>query len=177
MYSKFIKIFSIVYLVIGAVVLADDNAYRIEVKVDKFKGDVCYLGYPYGDKKYLADTAELNDEGLFVFEGTKPLDGGLYFIYSPKNLYFDLIVAEPEFNLMTDTLDLIQHMKTEGSLENEVFFDYQRFMREKQKIAGELSEQLKKASEQQEKDKISDQLKSIDTEVKNFQIQCFRKVS
>ncbi|MCK5700970.1 MAG: DUF4369 domain-containing protein, partial [Cyclobacteriaceae bacterium] len=112
MYSKFIKIFSIVYLAIGSMVLAEDNAYRIEVKINKFKDDVCYLGYPYGDKKYIADTAELNDEGKFVFEGTKPLDGGLYFIYSPKNLYFDLIVAETEFSLETDTLDYIKHMKT-----------------------------------------------------------------
>ena len=149
-------------------VLAEDNAYRIEVKINKFKDDVCYLGYPYGDKKYIADTAELNDDGKFVFEGTKPLDGGLYFIYSPKNLYFDLIVAETEFSLETDTLDYIKHMKTKGTLENEVFFDFQRFMREKQKLAGKLSEQLKNASDQQEKDKISDQLKNIDTEVKAF---------
>lgn len=168
MYSKFIKIFSIVYLVIGSVVFAEDNAYRIEIKIDYFKGDVCYLGYPYGDKKYLADTAELNDEGKFVFEGTKPLDGGLYFIYSPENLLFDLIVAEPEFSLETDTLDLIKHMKTKGTLENEVFFDFQRFMREKQKIAGEFSEQLKVAGDQQEKDKLTDQLKEIDIEVRSF---------
>ena len=62
---------------------AQDTVYRIEVKVDKFQGKVCYLGYPYGPKKYLADTALINDNGSFVFEGTKPLDGGLYFIYSP----------------------------------------------------------------------------------------------
>ena len=168
MYLKFTKIFPIVYLFMSSWIFAEENAYRIEVKIDKFKEDVCYLGYPYGDKKYLADTAEINDEGKFIFEGTKPLDGGVYFIYNPKNLYFDLIVAEPEFSLETDTLDLIKHMKTEGSLENEVFFDFQRFMRENQKRASELSEELKVAADQLEKDKITEQLKEIDAEVKTF---------
>lgn len=174
MYSKFIKIFSIVYLIIGSAVFAQDNAYRIELKVNKFQEDVCYLGYPYGDKKYIADTAQLNSDGKFVFEGTKPLDGGLYFIYNPSNLYFDLIVAEAEFSIETDTLDLVGHMKTEGSIENEVFFDFQRFMREKQKLAAPLSEQLKNASEQ-EKEKITPQLKEIDAEVKAYRADIMRK--
>ena len=177
MYSKFIKIFSIVYLCVGTLVFAEDNAYRIEVKINKFAGDVCYLGYPYGDKKYLADTAEINDQGKFVFEGTKPLDGGLYFIYSPKNLYFDLVVAESEFSIETDTLDFVKHMKTEGSVENEVFFSFQQFMREKQKLGAELSEQLKATEDQEEKDKITDQLKALDTEVKSFRADLMKNHS
>lgn len=168
MNSKIIGIFSIIFLAIATATFADENAYRIELKIENFKDNVCYLGYPYGDKKYLADTAEINSEGKFVFEGTKPLDGGLYFIYSPNNLYFDLIVAETNFSLETDTLDYIKHMKTEGTLENEVFFEFQRFMREKQKLAGELSEQLKVEGVQEEKDKIAAQLKEIDVEVKTF---------
>ena len=139
------KIFSIVFFLFQSALVAQDNAYSIEVKVDKFQGKVCYLGYPYGDKQYLADTAEINSDGTFVFEGTKPLDGGLYFVYSPvpERLYFDIIVAEPVFKLETDTLDLINNMKIVGSKENEVFFDFQRFMREKQKVGGQLSEKLK----------------------------------
>lgn len=174
MYSKFIKIFSLIYLIIGSAVFAEDNAYRIEVKIDKFKGDVIYLGYPYGDKKYIADTAQLNNDGEFVFEGTKALDGGLYFIYNPSSLYFDLIVAEQKFRLETDTLDVVKHMKTDGTIENDVFFGFQRFMREKQKLAAPLSEQLKNASET-EKDKITDQLKEIDAEVKAYRADIMRK--
>ncbi len=177
MYSKFIKAFSILFLFVVTVVWAEDTAYRIEVKIDKFQGDVCYLGYPYGDKKYLADTAEINSEGRFVFEGTKPLDGGLYFIYSPAPdaLYFDLIVAESEFGLETDTLDLIQHMKTHGTVENEVFFNFQRFMREKQKLAGELNEKLKVSGNQQEKDELSAKLKELDDEVRSYRQEILDK--
>lgn len=175
MFLKGIKIVVVIFFLAGSAVFAEDMAYKIEVKINKFKDDICYLGYPYGDKKYIADTANVNDQGVFVFEGTKPLDGGLYFIYSPKNLYFDLIVAESKFSLETDTLDYIQNMKTTGTLENKVFFDFQRFMREKQKVAGELSERLKNASNEVDKAMINTQLKDMDTEVRSYRTQIFEE--
>lgn len=177
MFLKFIKIFSIAFLLLSAENFAQENAYRIEVKVDKFQGKVCYLGYPYGPKKYLADTAEINSEGKFVFEGNKPLDGGLYFIYSPapESLYFDLIVAEPEFSIETDTLDVITNMKTKGTLENEVFFNFQKFMRGKQIAGSELNEKLKSATDQEEKDKLTEQLKVLDGEVKSYRSNLIEK--
>lgn len=162
-------------MLIVSTVNADDSAYRIEVKINNFKGDVCYLGYPYGDKKYLADTAKINDSGTFVFEGPKPLDGGVYFVYSPKNIYFDLIVAEPNFSLETDTVNLIKHMKTTGSQENKVFFGFQRFMREKQKLAGETNEQLKNTTDQNEKERLKEQLKTLDAEVTSFRTGIIEK--
>ena len=176
---KVIKIFCAVFLLFGSPIFAQDSVYKIEVKVDNFQGKVCYLGYPYGPKKYLADTAEINSQGKFVFEGEKPLDGGLYFIYSPapESLYFDLIVAESEFVLETDTLDLIANMKTQGSLENEVFFNFQRFMREKQVLGSDLSEKLKNSVEQVEKDQLTEQLKSLDADVKSFRSDLLAKYS
>ncbi len=148
----------------------DGGAYQIEVKVNKFQGDVAYLGYPYGDKKYLADTAEVNGDGVFVFEGEEPLDGGLYFVYSPapNSLYFDLIVAESNFSIETDTTDLISNMKPVGSTENKLFFDFQKFMREMQKRGGELNEKLKIANDPNEKQQLEEQLKKLDSEVKSY---------
>ncbi len=175
MYNKYFIILTLFFIVGVSSANAEDSAYRIEVKINNFQGDVCYLGYPYGDKKYLADTAKINDGGIFVFEGSKPLDGGVYFIYSPKNLYFDLIVAEPNFSLETDTVNLIKHMKPTGSLENKVFFDFQQFMREKQKLAGEISKQLKDSTDQDEQDRLKEQLKTLDGEVKSFRATIMEK--
>jgi peroxiredoxin len=175
MFSKFIQVFLSFVVFASSAALAENPAYRIEVKIKDFKGDVCYLGYPYGDKKYLADTAEINSQGSFVFEGNKALDGGLYFIYNPNNLYFDLIVAEPYFTLETDTLDYINHMKVEGSKENQIFFDFQRFMREKQKAAGELTEKQKNAATEVEKEALTAQLNELDTEVKAYRSNIFEE--
>jgi len=161
----------------AASVYSADDAYEIKVKIKNYKGEVCYLGYPYGDKKYLADTAQKNDQGVFVFSGTKPLDGGLYFIYAapPASIYFDLVVAEPKFSLETDTLDYIGNMKSSGSLENELFFGFQSFMRDKQKQATDLSEKLKTTTDQAEKDKITAQLSTLDTEVKTYRDELIQK--
>ena len=170
MIIRFCKLILVVLILVNSTLFAQEQAYKIEVKVDNFQGKVCYLGYPYGPKKYLADTAEINNEGAFIFDGTKELDGGLYFVYSPapNSLYFDVILAETEFKLHTDTLDLIANMKSEGSKENEVFFEFQRFMREKQKIGGELSTNLKETTDQAEKDKLTAKLKEMDAEVKEY---------
>lgn len=172
-----IFITTILFTGIYSVGLSQNKAYEIGVTVSNFKGDVLYLGYPYGDKKYLADTAQKNSNGSFVFDGTTELDGGLYFIYSPPpaNLYFDIIVAEPKFSLQTDTTDIIQSMKPSGSLENTVFFDFQRFMRDKQKSGMELSEKLKSAGDEAGQENIKDQLNALDTEVKSYRETLLKK--
>jgi peroxiredoxin len=149
---------------------AQTNGYKYTIKVNNFQGEIAYLGYPYGDKKYLADTAEVSKDGSFVFTGEEPLDGGLYFVYSPapNSLYFDVVVAEPFFSMETDTLDLVGRMNVDGSAENQLFFDFQRFMREMQSKGGRLSEQLKAASDPAEKAQITEQLKSLDEQVKSY---------
>lgn len=149
---------------------SQENAYEIKVKVNKFQGKTAYLGYPYGDKKYLADTAEINADGVFVFEGTTPLDGGLYFVYSPtpNSLYFDLIVAESNFSIETDTIDLIANMKPTGSKENELFFEFQRFMREMQKEGGTLNDKLKATTDPAAQEEIKAQLQELDSKVKAY---------
>lgn len=148
----------------------EEKAYSIKLQVNNFQGDVCYLGYPYGDKKYIADTAQINANGEFVFEGTKALDGGLYFIYSPPpaSLYFDLIVAEQNFSIYTDTVDVVEHMKPTGSVENEVFFSFQRFMREVTIEGSEINEKLKAAADDASKDKYKAELKALDAKVNDY---------
>ena len=175
-FKSFIILFAFC-VTLGSQIFAQSNAYTITVKVDKFKGDVCYLGYPYGDKKYLADTAQINEQGEFVFDGSEPLDGGLYFVYSPApaSLYFDVVVAESEFSLTTDTLDVIASMKSQGSVENQIFFDFQRFMREKQNLGNSLSQKVKSTPDGPEKEALQAQLKSLDAEVKNYRSSLIAK--
>jgi peroxiredoxin len=170
MKGKLVVIWGLATLIFGNVTLAQKQAYQIEVKVHNFQGEAAYLGYPYGDKKYLADTAEVSNDGSFVFEGTKPLDGGLYFVYSPAphSLYFDLIVAETHFSIETDTIDLIANMNPTGSPENEAFFGFQRFMRKMQKEGEKLSGQLDETEDEGEKEKLKAQLKALDEEVQAY---------
>ena len=47
----FLSLFSIYHFASGA----DGDGYRIDVKVNNLKDSVCYLGFYYGDKKYVQD--------------------------------------------------------------------------------------------------------------------------
>jgi hypothetical protein len=123
------------------------KGYHIEVTIKNTKDTACYLGYPYGEKKYLADTATINDKGTFIFEGDEPLDGGVYFIYHPNSIYFDIIMENKPFTLVTDTIDYVGNMKTEGSEENKLFFDFQKFMKQQHQKAESLSKEMEKISD------------------------------
>lgn len=103
-------------------------AYQIVVKINKAPNTKFFIGYYYGDKQYIKDSATTNASGEMVFKGKDKLQGGIYLIASyDKALLFDFVVTEQNFSLETDTLDYSSHMKVKGSIENTAFFDYSRF--------------------------------------------------
>lgn len=135
--SLFLCLFSINHFVSGA-----DEGYKIAVKVNNLKDSVCYLGFYYGDKKYVQDTARINDAGLYVFEGNEPLEGGVYFVYAPKNLYLEIVVNEQQFSIETDANDPVGSLKVKDSRENQVFMQLQQYGIEKQQKLTQLKEVL-----------------------------------
>jgi thiol-disulfide isomerase/thioredoxin len=113
------------------------NGYAIKVKIKDLKDSTCLLANYYGDKQYIQDTAKADKNGLFVFDGKKKLDPGMYMLVLSKKKLFDFIVLENEehFMLETDTLNYNAHMKVSGSAENKVFFEYLLWLSSKQKEA------------------------------------------
>jgi hypothetical protein len=53
------------------------NGYRIEVKIDGLKDTTLLLGYHFGEKKFVSDTARLDSNGVAIFEGDSLLKGGI----------------------------------------------------------------------------------------------------
>lgn len=147
---------------------AQEPAYQYTVIIKNTIDTVCYLGYPYGEKRYLQDTAAVQGKDTFVFTGDEPLTGGVYFIYTPNNVYFDLMINEPVFKIETDTVDLVGHMIITGSKENQLFHDFEMFMREKQGAAKKLSEQLKKNPDGPAAESAHEKLSALDKEVKQY---------
>ena len=107
--------------------------YRIEGQVKNFKSGDCILANYYGTQIYAKDTAKIDANGKFVFEGEKPLLGGVYEVVYPdrKNLFRVLITDDQQFSFQCDTTDLISSTKFSGSRDNELFYQFQKFMREK----------------------------------------------
>lgn len=106
------------------------DSYRIAGQIKGLKDSTCILAHWYGATQYIPkDTAKVSKDGRLVFEGKNKLPRGLYLIVTPKQRYFEMIIAEEQsFSFETDTTSFIRKMKIKGSKENELFYGYQQQM-------------------------------------------------
>ena len=112
-----------------SIAVTGQEGYRVTVKINGNSDTALLLTCYYGSKIKLVDTATLVSKGTFVFEGKSQLPGGIYMAVTPdkKKLFEFLIGKNQVFKLETDTVDYAVHMKTKGSDENQVFYDYLKF--------------------------------------------------
>ena len=160
------------YILFFLVVISDNsfsqNAYRFEGQVKGLKDSTCMLAYYYGDKQFAKDTAEIDEEGRFVFSGDETLDHGMYMVVLPDGNYFEMIVTEDRFSFTTSLDNLIGNMKFSNSNENEKFYGYMQFISQKQKALKEL--QLKKENVSEKEAKSIDlQIDKMGKVVMDFQ--------
>jgi len=144
------------------------DAYRFEGQVKGLKDSTCMLAYYYGDKQFAKDTAEIDDEGRFVFSGDETLDHGMYMVVLPDGNYFEMIVTEDRFSFTTSLDNLIGNMKFSNSNENEKFYGYMQFISQKQKALKELQLKKENASEKEAKS-IDLQIDKMGKVVMDFQ--------
>ncbi|MEY5045863.1 MAG: hypothetical protein RL713_1088, partial [Bacteroidota bacterium] len=104
------------------------NAYEITANVKPFTKGHLYLGYHFGNKQYLLDSAKINENGDAVFAGPKKLQGGVYMIiYPERNNWVECIIDQQQkFRIQTDTSNPILQLQFEGSNDNVLFSAYQK---------------------------------------------------
>lgn len=104
------------------------QGYNIEFRVDGWKDTTAYLGHYYGESTYIKDTAKVNSNGEFRFDGNKPLPQGVYFLVLDKTKIFDIVVGNAQrFKMETRTDDYVKNMKVTGDPDNKLFFDNMLF--------------------------------------------------
>src|SRR6187402_1802136 len=139
-----------VFLILSLLTLFSFNTfakdgYTITIKIAGLPKQKLLLGYYYGDKQYIRDSAVTDATGKAIFKGKETLEGGIYMIANnQRNLLFDLVVTEQEFTLETDTFDMIGNMVVKGSPENDGFFAYSKFTNKAGKEAIKVDERLKR---------------------------------
>jgi peroxiredoxin len=152
---------------------AQKPAYSIKITLKDYKQDEIYLGYSFADKKYLADTAKLQKGGFYVFEGTKPLTGGVYFIYTPTKLYYELLVDDNQhFSIESDTVNFVKNAKIKDSPLNTVFFDFVSKAGPIQVAMGDLAKKIDGLDAQKDSLQIANyrkQLDQLNKEIKDLQ--------
>lgn len=132
------------------------QGYEIEARIKGIRDSSLILGhYSRSSTQFVPkDTAKADGEGRILFKGDKDLPGGLYVILFPGNknwIEFLYSGTERKFSLSTDTTDVIGKMQVTGSRENELFYSYQKELKNK---AAEI-EVIRKEPDAQKKIMVS----------------------
>jgi hypothetical protein len=145
------------------------EGYKIEIKVKGIKDSIIILGHHLASSLIPDDTVRADKNGYAVFKGKKILPQGMYIVFLPTKNYFDVIVGENQkFSVENDTSDLFKKIKFSGSKENQIFYDYQYFLSDKRDVIKKLQEDRKNAKTDAEKNKITEQMKTVDKEVRSL---------
>lgn len=138
-------------LCMGILLAAQGSAagYKIKTQIVGLKDTTLLLGHHFGKKKYVVDTIKVDNKGCGTFTGDSLLNGGIYLVILPSMNYFEVMIdKDQEFEIKTDTADLVKNLVFKGSDDNVQFLEYQNFMVTKQKRSAEIREEMKKLDTQ-----------------------------
>lgn len=155
----------IIWLLLAITQQITAQVYKIEVKINNLPNQQLILGHHKNDKLIPVDTVQTNSKAYAVFKGKKTLPEGMYFIFLPNRKYFDFIVGDDQvFKIENDTTDLVKNFKSTGSVENQLFADYQIFMIDQGDKMRKLQQQFKTETDPTKKADIKNQIKEISAE-------------
>ncbi|MFN7118602.1 MAG: redoxin domain-containing protein [Saprospiraceae bacterium] len=150
-----------------------NGGYSIKIKLKGYTEKQLFLGYHFGDKPYLKDTAEVNAQGFFVFEGKEELPGGVYLVVMPpNNEYFQIVInkGEQNFTVTADPKDPVKETKIEGSPDNKLLYDYLKYLADKRPLADTMRARLDRLKDNpQEVERITKELEKLNNEVEEYQ--------
>ncbi len=131
-------------LLSGLGLTAQKPGYSINITLKPYKNSYVYLGYYYGGKKALADSAMLDANSKGVFKGKLPLNGGIYFIVSPRKeiLFEALIDKQQHFSIIADTTKIPSGVVFVNSNDNLLFQQYTSFATKTGEAASKASKEL-----------------------------------
>ncbi|HEX5624660.1 MAG TPA: DUF4369 domain-containing protein, partial [Saprospiraceae bacterium] len=146
---------------------ASAQGYRIKVNIQGYENDTLLLGYHFGDKQYIRDSAYRSKDG-FVFSGDTLLEAGMYLIVTqPGHDFFQILVDrdKQQFSIETTNEQLSESVSFKGSKINQDFDTYLDFITSKRMKADSLSQLAKSATLADVKTALEFQIKQIDQEV------------
>ena len=112
--------------------------YEMKFKITGLKDTTVYLGYYYAESTYVRDTAHVNSNGEFLFDGKEKLPQGIYFLVLNKTRLFEpgfVVSNNQHFTLESKREDIVKHMVVKNDPDNKLFFENMHFNMERNKEA------------------------------------------
>lgn len=153
--------------------LMANGGYEIKVRIDEFDQKEIFLGYYYGEKQYIKDTVQIDQDGYFIFKGEEPLEGGIYLLVLPPDNQFIQILINPgeqHFSVVANAANLGKDLKFSGSQENKWFYEYTSFLNDKKPEADKIKADIEAAGDNKtEVERLEKKLEDLDQVVKTYQ--------
>jgi thiol-disulfide isomerase/thioredoxin len=164
--------FLVLLILLGLHSSAFAQAFKVSFDVKNYENDTLIVGNYFGEKQIVKDTLFANGKGKFVWtEEERPAQGVYLILMKPENTFIQFMVNDSEnnFSLLCNAKDL-NDIKFKGSSENEYFYDYMAFLRDKRVLADTLRARSERAKAQNITDKeTQDGLDKLDKDVKKYQ--------
>ena len=110
------------------------TGYKLDFKIKGLKDTTALLGYYYGETTYIKDTARVNSQGAFTFDGKEKLPQGVYIIVLGRVPIFEIVIsAQQHFSMETTMEDYRKYMKVTGDDDNRLFFENMIYNSERHK--------------------------------------------
>lgn len=133
--------------------IAQNKGHKITFEISDITNETMLIAYHYGGKHYISDTLLINDKGVAHLEGNDALLNGVYLAVFPSknNQYFEFLVSEQRFTIMTSAANMIEDITFEDSEENEIFYMDMKKMNGIRKQTDLIRKQLETADDDRKK--------------------------
>jgi peroxiredoxin len=161
----------LIVFVLAAFASTAQTGYKLDFKIQGLKDTTVFLGYYLFENTMIKDTARVDKNGFFSYDGKKTLDQGTYFLVlnagKDKLKLFDFMMsADQHFALETSTEDYNLKMKVTGDEDNKIFFENMAFTAERQKEVEPFIKILKDSTLKDEQKKAAREgFKNVSTKV------------
>lgn len=146
--------------------------HKIKFDIKDLNDSVVYIARYFGDNKYIKDTILVDGKSKFTYEGEEELPCGIYLLVREKrNTYFEFLVNNQDFSIISDTSDFINKTRFENSPDNEKLYEYFQFAGKLSKKADQLRKDKELASTEKNDEKIkkiSDELAAIGKQMTDY---------
>lgn len=162
----------LLFALLLTVAASAQKGYNIRVKLENYPFKELILGFHFGEKQYVKDTATLGTDGYFTFKADTLFQPGVYLlVLKPDNKPVELMMppVDQDFILTTDATEPSLKMKVKGSDDNEAFYEYLKYLSNQRPEADTLRNQMSRAKTKADSTAITAKLTDIDTRVKKYQ--------
>jgi hypothetical protein len=147
------------------------KGYEIKMQITGVSDTSIILAHYLNKSIYPDDTIHMDSKGKGIFYGKKTLPQGMYVVYLPDGKYFDLMMGEDQvFTMHTDTTNFVMHAQIEGSSDNQVFFEFQKYMIQ-------TREDLQKNQNILKNSNVRDEIKSAKQAIDSLTAQRKKKIN